>query len=224
MSSRQGQKKATGSKSNPLDANKVTEYDPRDPRSVGCWPCFGVHKPSAQRSNQAGAWVECEFCALRLEYYPRMGNSGQFAQTWQPAVVKMAMKELQKVVGQDGFPTEKQAKAAIQLVNARLKLEAKPSKLEAKPSKGKEEETPALKWKETGMQARQKERPKTLRGAKRKQSSPASSESWTEVSEMQTLTPQEETDLWMDLFGDSDSPTEAATDRAAQEAALVSRS
>ena len=168
--------------------------------------------------------MECEFCALRLEYYPRMGNSGQFAQTWQPAVVEMAMKELQKVVGQDGFPTKKQAKAAIQLVNARLKLEAKPSKLEAKPSKEKEEETPALKWKETGMQARQKERPKTLRGAKRKQSSPASSESWTEVSEMQTLTPQEETDLWMDLFGDSDSPTESATDRAAQEAALASRS
>ena len=135
MSSSQGQKKATESKSNPLDANKVTEEDPRDPRSVGCWPCFGVHKPSAQRSNQAGAWVECELCALRLEYCPRMGNSGQFAQTWQPAVVEMAMKELQEVVGQDGFPTEKQAKAAIQLVNARLKLEAKPSKLEAKPSK-----------------------------------------------------------------------------------------
>ena len=224
MSSRQGQKKATESKSNPLDANKVTEEDPRGPRSVGCWPCFGVHKPSAQRSNQAGAWVECEFCALRLEYYPRMGNSGQFAQTWQPAVVEMAMKELQKVVGQDGIPTKKQAKAAIQLVNARLKLEAKPSKLEAKPSKEKEEETPALKWKETGMQARQKEWPKTLREANRKQSSAASSESWTEVSEMQTLTPQEEAALLMDLFGDSDSPTEAATDRAAPEAALVSRS
>ena len=122
MSSSQGQKKATESKSNPLDANKVTEEDPRDPRSVGCWPCFGVHKPSDPISNHAGAWVECEFCALRLEYTPRIGHSGQHVQTWQPAVVETAMKELKQVVGQDGIPTRKQAKAAIQLASAQLKL------------------------------------------------------------------------------------------------------
>ena len=77
--------------------------------------------------------------------------------------------------------------------------------------------------------ARQQERPKTLREMNRKEIQRA--QTWIEVSETPTLTqklrpqkltPEEEAVMEMDLFGDdSDSPTEPATDRAAQEAALA---
>ena len=91
--------KKQGIKSAPLDWDRTTEADPRDPRFSGP-PCRGERKPagmykgSPSGSNQYGKWVVCEVCNLRLSYTPRAGCHGLTRSPGAlPSDVKTALNE-----------------------------------------------------------------------------------------------------------------------------------
>ena len=57
-----------------IDWSMVHQEDGRDPRAQGRGPCGRKHTPEkSYRSNQWGVWLNCEVCALRLHYAPKVG-------------------------------------------------------------------------------------------------------------------------------------------------------
>ena len=53
-----------------LDPTRTMGVHTQDPRaSKDFWPCEGHHDPK-QYSNLHGAWLECQKCALRMQYTP----------------------------------------------------------------------------------------------------------------------------------------------------------
>ena len=94
-----GKPKKQGIRSAPLDWERTTEADPRDPRFSGP-PCHGEHRPagmykgSPSGSNQYGKWVVCDVCKLRLSYTPRAGCHGLTRSPGAlPSDVKTALNE-----------------------------------------------------------------------------------------------------------------------------------
>ena len=90
---------------NTLSKEHVTAQDPRDPR-VANGPCGDTHSvPLTPRAtlappsclfggNQYGRWMECEKCALRLMYWPKLTYVGKYTQTQNPAAVQAALRAL----------------------------------------------------------------------------------------------------------------------------------
>ena len=57
-----------------IDWSMAHQEDGRDPRAQGRGPCGRKHTPEkSYRSNQWGVWLNCEVCALRLHYAPKVG-------------------------------------------------------------------------------------------------------------------------------------------------------
>ena len=104
----------------PLDEDRATSEDREDPRSRGCWPCFKLHRPSEPKFNHAAGWVECEHCALRMEYCPRLGYTGKHMMKIKPEVVILGMEKLKEMFDKDphGVPNRNQAKAALKTADA----------------------------------------------------------------------------------------------------------
>ena len=99
MAATKSKPKKQGIKSAPLDWDRTTEADPRDPRFSGP-PCRGECKPAGMYkgrpsgSNQYGKWVVCEVCNLRLSYTPRAGCHGLTRSPGAlPSDVKTALNE-----------------------------------------------------------------------------------------------------------------------------------
>jgi hypothetical protein len=115
-------KTKTVNKAPELDVSRKTGADPRDPRYSRSWPCFAEHSPAKPQSNQWCQYTECKVCQLRLQYIPRVGCTGEYANQYQPATVTRALKELALEM-KNTLPIGAQVRAMIKKVNAEIRLE-----------------------------------------------------------------------------------------------------
>ena len=89
-----------------LDLEREVPMDPRDPRSKPSWPCMGNHVPSRLQGNKWAAWSNCQTCALRLRYVPKVGAPGNQAASPNPKTVQKVLNELREALEPGMMPNE----------------------------------------------------------------------------------------------------------------------